>query len=227
VIQLGTMAAVVIYFRQDLWRISTTWLKSLVRPELRSNHDARMGWFILLGTIPVGVCGFVFRHQIETAARSLWVIGIVMIVFSLVMAAADRVATRTREVDQIDRGDAIFIGIFQALALIPGVSRSGSTITAGLFRGLNEVAAARYSFLLSVPAVVASGLFEMRKIGEAGAHASPSMTALAALLAFISGYAAIAFLLRWLSTHSLTPFVIYRLIVGAAILVLTGTGTIS
>lgn len=227
VIQLGTMAAVVIYFRADLWRIGTTWLRSLFNSSLRSEHDARMGWFILLGTLPVGIFGFIFKDQIETAARSLWVIGIVMIVFSLVMAAADRVAERNRDIEQIGRSDAIFIGLFQALALIPGVSRSGSTISAGLFRGLDEVAAARYSFLLSVPAVVASGLFELRKIGEDGTHATASMTALAAVLAFVSGYAAIAFLLRWLSTHNLTPFVVYRLIVGAAVLALTAGGVIS
>lgn len=228
VIQLGTMAAVVIYFRKDLWAIGTAWLKSLFNAELRSSHDAKMGWYILLGTLPVGILGFIFKDQIETAARSLWVIGIVMIVFSLIMAAADRTAKRTRAVEELDRGDAAFIGLWQAFALIPGVSRSGSTITAGLFRGLNEVAAARYSFLLSVPAVVASGLFEARKIGEAGgAHPSASMTALATLFAFISGYAAIAFLLRWLTTHNLKPFVIYRVVVGAAVLVLTGTGAIS
>jgi undecaprenyl-diphosphatase len=227
VIQLGTMAAVVIYFRADLWRIFTTWLRSLPNAELRSSHDAKMGWYILLGTLPVGFFGFIFKDQIETAARSLWVIGTVMIVFSLVMASADQTAKRSRAVEDLDRKDAAIIGLWQALALIPGVSRSGSTISAGLFRGLDEVAAARYSFLLSVPAVVASGLFELRKIGEAGVHPSFAMTAIAALFAFISGYAAIAFLLRWLTTHNLRPFVVYRIVVGAGILILTGLGVIS
>ncbi len=227
VIQLGTMAAVVIYFRNDLLRIFKAWFASLRDESARSNHDAKMGWYILLGTLPVGIFGFIFKDQIETAARSLWVISIVMILFSFVMAAADTVAKRTRDVEDIDRGDAIFIGLWQALALIPGVSRSGSTISAGLFRGLNEVAAARYSFLLSIPAVVASGLFELKKIGDGGAHPSVAMTALATLLAFVSGYAAIAFLLRWLSTHNLRPFVIYRIIVVTLILVLTATGAIS
>ncbi|MEI6446358.1 MAG: undecaprenyl-diphosphate phosphatase [Actinomycetes bacterium] len=227
VIQLGTMAAVVIYFRADLWRIFTTWLRSLPNAELRSSHDAKMGWYILLGTLPVGIFGFIFKDQIETAARSLWVIGTVMILFSLVMASADQTAKRTRAVEDLDRKDAAIIGLWQALALIPGVSRSGATISAGLFRGLDEVAAARYSFLLSVPAVVASGLFELRKIGEAGVHPSFAMTAIAALFAFISGYAAIAFLLRWLTTHNLRPFVVYRIVVGAGILILTGFGVIS
>ena len=227
VIQLGTMAAVVIYFRADLLRIAKVWVKSLTDSEARQSHDAKMGWYILLGTLPVGIFGFLFKDQIETAARSLWVIGTVMILFSLLMAAADATAKRVRDVEQIDRGDAIFIGLFQALALIPGVSRSGSTITAGLFRGLNEVAAARYSFLLSIPAVVASGLFELKSLGDGGNNASVPMTALATLLAFASGYWAIGFLLKWLTTHNLRPFVIYRIAVGAMVLILTASGAIS
>ncbi|MEI6662691.1 MAG: undecaprenyl-diphosphate phosphatase [Actinomycetes bacterium] len=226
VIQLGTMAAVVIYFRKDLWTIFKAWFASLSDVEVRKTHDAKMGWYILLGTLPVGIFGFIFKDQIETAARSLWVISIVMILFSLVMAAADSAAKRSRTVEDLDRKDAAFIGLWQALALIPGVSRSGSTITAGLFRGLNEVAAARYSFLLSIPAVVASGLFELRKVGEGGGPGLP-VTVIATLFAFVSGYAAISFLLRWLSTHNLRPFVIYRLIVGTSILLLTAFGAIS
>jgi undecaprenyl-diphosphatase len=230
VIQLGTMAAVVIYFRKDLWTIGTTWLRSLFDASLRSTHDAKMGWYILLGTLPVGIFGIIFKDQIETAARSLWLIGTVMIVFSLIMYAADQTAKRTRAVEQLDRNDAAFIGLWQAFALIPGVSRSGSTISAGLFRGLNEVAAARYSFLLSIPAVVASGLFELKGINDPshhGPHPSAAMTALATLLAFASGYGAIAFLLKWLTTHKLTPFVVYRVVVGALVLVLVATGAIS
>jgi undecaprenyl-diphosphatase len=235
VIQLGTMAAVVIYFRKDLLTIATTWVRSLFNAELRSNHDAKMGWYILLGTLPVGIFGFIFKNQIETAARSLWVIGVVMIVFSLVMFAADKTATRTRAVEQLDRKDAAFIGLWQAFALVPGVSRSGSTITAGLFRGLNEVAAARYSFLLSIPAVVASGLFELKGLGaDKCAHgvancqaASTSTTVIATVVSFVVGYAAIAFLLKWLTTHNLTPFVVYRVVVGIGVLLLVATGTIS
>ncbi|MCX6388110.1 MAG: undecaprenyl-diphosphate phosphatase [Solirubrobacterales bacterium] len=229
VIQLGTMAAVVIYFRSDLLRIAKVWIKSLTDAEARKEHDAKMGWYIILGTIPVGIFGLIFKHQIETAARSLWVIGTVMILFSLVMAAADATAKRVRNVEDLNRGDAIFIGLWQALALVPGVSRSGSTITAGLFRGLDEVAAARYSFLLSIPAVVASGLFELKGIGaDKCAHgvtncqtASVPTTVIATLAAFGVGYWAIGFLLKWLSTHNLKPFVIYR------VLILAASGTIS
>lgn len=235
VIQLGTMAAVVIYFRSDLLRIAKVWIKSLTDTEARASHDAKMGWYILLGTLPVGIFGIIFKDQIETAARSLWVIGTVMILFSLLMAAADATAKRVRDVEQIDRGDAIFIGLWQALALIPGVSRSGSTITAGLFRGLNEVAAARYSFLLSIPAVVASGLFELKGLGDAKCAggvtncqtASFPITAIATVVAFGVGYWAIGFLLKWLTTHNLRPFVIYRIAVGAMVLILTASGAIS
>ena len=235
VIQLGTMAAVVIYFRSDLLRITKVWIKSLTDAEARKEHDAKMGWYIILGTIPVGIFGLIFKHQIETAARSLWVIGTVMILFSLVMAAADATAKRVRNVEDLNRGDAIFIGLWQALALVPGVSRSGSTITAGLFRGLDEVAAARYSFLLSIPAVVASGLFELKGIGaDKCAHgvtncqtASVPTTVIATLAAFGVGYWAIGFLLKWLSTHNLKPFVIYRIAVGALVLILAASGTIS
>jgi undecaprenyl-diphosphatase len=235
VIQLGTMAAVVIYFRKDLWTIGSAWIRSFFDSSLRSTHDAKMGWYILLGTLPVGVFGFIFKHQIETAARSLWLIGIVMIVFSLGMYAADKTAKRRRVVEQLDRTDAAFIGLWQAFALVPGVSRSGATISAGLFRGLNEVAAARYSFLLSIPAIVASGLFELKGLGDGKcAHgvakcetAGVSATVIATIVSFIVGYAAIAFLLKWLTTHNLTPFVVYRVVVGVGVLVLVASGTIS
>ena len=229
------MAAVVLYFRHDLLRIFKAWLASLTNEAARKDHDARMGWFILLGTLPVGIFGFIFKSQIETAARSLYVIGFVMILFSLIMAAADATAKRTRSVEDLDRSDAIFIGFWQALALIPGVSRSGSTITAGLFRKLNEEAAARYSFLLSVPAVVASGLFELKDIGaQKCAHgvancssASPITTIVATVFAFVVGYWAIGFLLKWLTSHNLKPFVIYRIAVGALVLVLAASGVIN
>src|SRR6478736_3677803 len=186
VIQLGTMAAVLLYFRKDLWRIITTWFKSLYTPELRGELDARMGWYIGLGTIPIGVFGLIFKDQIESGAR----------------------------------------GLSQALALVPGVSRSGSTISAGLFAGFDRESAARYSFLLSIPAVVLSGLFEARKIGEPGG-ADFVPTLIATVLAFIVGYASIAWMLRWLTSHSTVVFVVYRVGLGALVLVLTAAGAIS
>lgn len=225
VTQMGTMAAVLLYFRADLWRIAHMWLASLRRPELRSQLDARMGWYILLGTIPIGIFGLVFADQIESSARDLYVIGTTLIVLGLLLLAAEQVGKRERNLTEIGRRDGILIGFAQALALIPGVSRSGATITAGLFLGFDRASAARYSFLLSVPAVVLSGLFELRKIGdEEGAGVVP--TALATLFAFIVGYASIAFLLRWLARHSTAIFVAYRVVLGAAVLALAGAGVI-
>jgi undecaprenyl-diphosphatase len=226
VTQLGTMAAVLLYFRADLWRILTTWLRSLREPALRSSLDARMGWYIGLGTIPICVFGFVFRDQIETGARSLYLVGTMLIVLGLVLLVADRVAKHERSLDDIGRRDAVFVGFAQALALIPGVSRSGATITAGLLAGFDRASAARYSFLLSVPAVVISGLFEARNIGgEGSVDAVP--TILATLAAFAVGYASIAWLLRWLASHSLMVFVIYRVALGALVIGLTAAGAIS
>jgi undecaprenyl-diphosphatase len=226
VIQLGTMAAVLIYFRADLWRIAVAWLSELRVPIRQASQEARLGWFIVLGTIPIVIFGFIFKDQIESGARSLYLIGSALILFSFVMLAAERVSTRQRDLTEMNGRDGLFIGIAQSLALIPGVSRSGSTISAGLFRNFDRVAAARYSFLLSVPAVVLSGLFELRKVGENGSP-SAAATAIATLVAFVTGYAAIAWLIRYLGTHTLRIFVVYRIALGALVLVLTATGAIS
>jgi undecaprenyl-diphosphatase len=226
VIQLGTMAAVLIYFRADLWRIAAAWLRELRVPIRQASQEAKLGWFIVLGTIPISIFGFIFKDQIESGARSLYLIGSALILFSFVMVAAERVGTRQRDLDGMNGRDGLFIGMAQALALIPGVSRSGATISAGLFRGFDRVAAARYSFLLSVPAVVLSGLFELRKVGENGSP-SAAATVIATLVAFVTGYLAIAWLLRYLSTHTLEIFVIYRIALGALVLVLAATGAIS
>jgi undecaprenyl-diphosphatase len=226
VVQLGTMAAVLLYFRADLWRIARTWFVSLRRPELRAELDARMGWYIGLGTVPIAIFGFIFRDQIESGGRNLYLIGTALIVFGLAMLVADRIAKRTRRLDEIQARDATLIGTAQALALVPGVSRSGSTISAGLLMGFDRESAARYSFLLSVPAVVLSGLFEARKIGNPGG-AAVGATVIATLLAFVVGYASIAWLLRYLVRHTLTAFVIYRVVLGALVLALTASGAIS
>ena len=226
VTQLGTMLAVLLYFRADLWRIARTWLASLRRPELRADLDARMGWYILLGTIPIGVFGLAFNNQIEEGARSLYLIGCTLIVLGLLLLVAEKVATHSRPLENINRRDAIVIGFAQALALVPGVSRSGSTLTAGMFLGFDRTSAARYSFLLSVPAVVLSGLFELRKIGEEGG-AGFVPTAIATVLAFLVGYATIAFLLRWLTSHSTVIFVVYRVALGTLVIALTAAGAIS
>jgi undecaprenyl-diphosphatase len=229
VIQLGTMAAVVLFFRADLLRIVRTWLASLREPARRSDLDARLGWYLILGTIPIAIFGLAFSDQIENGARDLYLIGVTLILLGLLLLVAEKVSRRTREISSIGRRDAIVVGFAQALALIPGVSRSGATITAGLFLGFDRVAAARFSFLLSIPAVVLSGLFEMRHVVDGSAEGGVGLgaTAVATLLAFVSGYGSIAFLLQFLTTHSTAVFVAYRVALGAAVLALAGSGVIS
>jgi undecaprenyl-diphosphatase len=229
VIQLGTMAAVVLYFRDDLLRIAAAWLASLRDPRRRSELDARLGWYLILATIPISIFGLAFKDQIENGARDLYVIGTTLIVLGLVLLAAERAARLDRDLKTLTRRDAVVVGLAQALALIPGVSRSGATITAGLLLGFDRVAAARFSFLLSVPAIVLSGLFELRGVldGSAEGAVGAGPTAVATVLAFVTGYASIAFLLRYLTTHTTAVFVAYRVVLGAAVLVLAGTHAIA
>ncbi|MFP5363823.1 MAG: undecaprenyl-diphosphate phosphatase [Thermoleophilia bacterium] len=229
VIQLGTMAAVVLYFREDLVRIARVWLASLGDASRRRELDARLGWYLIIGTIPIVIFGFAFSHQIENNARDLYLIGTTLILLGIVLLVAEKVSRRDRDLTTITRRDAIIVGFAQALALIPGVSRSGATITAGLFLGMDRVSAARFSFLLSIPAVVLSGVYELRDVidGSAEGGVGVGPTAVATVFAFISGYASIAFLLRFLTTHTTGVFVAYRVMLGAAVLVLAATGAIS
>lgn len=235
IVQLGTTVAVLIYFRDDLWRVARTWLKSLRDPSLRGDVNARLGWYLIVATIPIVIFGFAFQDLIETGARDLYVIGIVLIGFSFVMLAAERVGRRQRDEGDIQRRDAIAIGFAQAMALIPGVSRAGATISAGLFLGMRREAAARFSFLLSLPAIVLAALFQMRGVvsgsdpleTKAGEAITAGEVLVSSFFAFIVGYVSIAFLLRFLARHGLGVFVGYRLVLGAAVLVLAATGTIS
>jgi undecaprenyl-diphosphatase len=226
VIQLGTMAAVLLYFRTDLWRIALAWVDDLGVPFRDRHHDANLGWFIILGTIPISIFGFVLRDQIESAARDLYLVGSTLIAFSVVMIVAERAGARRRRFAEVNVRDGLFIGVAQSLALIPGVSRSAATVSAGLFRNLDRAAAARYSFLLSVPTVVLSGLFEIGKVGGSG-EASAATSLIATLVAFIVGYASIAWLLRYLATHTVGLFVAYRIPLGVLVLVLAAAGAIS
>jgi undecaprenyl-diphosphatase len=227
VVQLGTMAAVLLYFRGDLWRIGRAWLASLARPERRGDQDARLGWYIVIGTVPIVVFGVLFQHQIETGARSLYLIGAALIVFGLVLLGAEEVARRERGMSDVRARDGVLVGLAQATALVPGVSRSGATIAAGLLLGLERPAAARFSFLLSVPAVVLSALYELGDALGGGEQGGTVLgLALATALAFVSGYASIAFLLRFLVTHSTRVFVAYRVVLGAAVLALAAAGVV-
>ena len=226
VTQLGTMAAILLFFRADIARIVVAWVRGLRNPEIRKTLDSRLGWYVLVGTIPIGIFGLAFRHQIETAARNLQLIGIALIVLGLVLLYAEHVSTRSRGLESLTMRDGTFIGIAQACALIPGVSRSGATITGGLFLGLDRTSAARYSFLLAIPAVVLSGLLELRHSTE-GNGPGASATIIATVIAFVVGYASIALLLKFLTTHSTRVFVVYRVVLGTIVLVLATAGTIS
>jgi undecaprenyl-diphosphatase len=223
VVQLGTMLAVLAYFWREILQITVAWARGIGNREVRGTAEYKMAWYVIFATIPIGVFGFAFRDQIETGARNLWLIASTLVLLGLVMLWADRTSRRDRTEEKITLTDGLIIGLAQAAALIPGVSRSGATITAGLFRGLTREAAARFSFLLSIPAVVFSGLFEARKVGESGGP-GVGVTALATLLAFVAGYASIAWLLRFLTRHSTAVFVGYRLLVGGLLFVLLGTG---
>jgi undecaprenyl-diphosphatase len=229
VTQLGTEAAVLIYFRKDLWGAARGWLRSLHDASARGTFEARLGWYLFAATIPIGILGLAFDHQIETSARNLWLIASVLILFALVLLWADRRATHDREIEQLSFRDGVLIGLAQCLALIPGVSRSGATMSAGLLLGLKRPAAARFAFLLAVPAVVASGVYELVRLitGDvAGGEDSWSAILVATLIAFVVGFAAIAWLLRYLARHTVTVFVVYRILVGTLVLVLLAAGAI-
>ncbi|MBA2765808.1 MAG: undecaprenyl-diphosphate phosphatase [Solirubrobacterales bacterium] len=232
IVQLGTMAAELVYFRFDIARIARATWRSVATRRVGLDVDARLGWFILIGTVPISIFGLALADSIETGARNLTLIGSMLILFGLVLFAAEKVGKRTRPLERIRTRDGLIMGFAQALALVPGVSRSGATISAGLFLGLDRVAAARFSFLLSIPAVVLSGGLQLFSLllgeGDAsGADPGWAAIAVATVLAFFAGYATIAFLLRYLVTHSVNVFVVYRIALGTLVLVLVGTGAIA
>lgn len=226
VTQIGTETAVIIYFWRDIWRIITTWTQSLFKPELRSSIDARMGWYVIIGTIPIGILGLAFQDAISTTARNLWLVSFTLIVFGVILGVADRVGRKTKAIEDLNARDGVLFGFAQALALIPGVSRSGATISGGLFLGYDRASATRYAFLLAIPAVMVSGLFEATKIAEQEA-VSWGPTILATAIAFTVGYAVIAWLIRYITTNSYMPFVIYRIGLGLLIIVLLSTGVLT
>ncbi|GAA2067926.1 undecaprenyl-diphosphate phosphatase [Streptomyces albiaxialis] len=237
VTQIGTEAAVLIYFRKDIGRILAAWWRSLFDKEARRDHDAQMGWLVIVGSIPIGVLGLAFKDQIEGPFRDLRLIATTLIALGIVLGIADRLAARDdkggrhrarrerKSLEQLNVRDGLLFGCAQALALIPGVSRSGATISGGLFMGYRREAAARYSFLLAIPAVLASGLFELKDIGEG--HVSWGPTAFATVLAFVVAYAIISWFMKWISTRSFMPFVIYRIALGILLFVLVATGALS
>jgi len=227
-IQLGTMTAVVVFFWRDLIRIVHAWIKVVVlrshQNELRS--DARLGWFIIVGTLPIGILGLLFKDQIETSARDLRLIGSTLVFLGLLMWIGDKACAQRKGMSDLRWSTALTFGCAQALALIPGVSRSGATITAGRALSFSREAAARYSFLLSIPAVVLSGGLEAASNAGSGQVPWPQ-TIIATVLAFVVGYLAIAWLLKWLVTHSTAVFATYRVALGLTVLVLVNRGVIA
>ena len=226
VTQVGTELAVVIYFRNDIARILKAWFASLTKADLRSNPDAKMGWYVIIGTIPIGIAGLAFKSSIETTARNLWLVAGSLIVMGILLGLADRYAKHTKSEVNLNTKNAILFGLGQALALIPGVSRSGATITAGLAMGFKRDVAARYSFLLAIPAVFASAALTAGDIASDDFVNWPA-TVVATLVAFVVGYFVIAGLMKYLQTRTFLPFVIYRIGLGTLLLVLLATGVLS
>ncbi|MEU8244721.1 undecaprenyl-diphosphate phosphatase [Nonomuraea sp. NPDC048916] len=226
VIQLGTETAVLIYFRREIWEILSTWTRSLWTPALRSHHAARMGWYVIVGSLPIGVLGLVFKDQIEGVFRDLRLVGTTLVVFALILWFADRRARDTFTLEKhLGFTHAIAYGFAQSLALIPGVSRSGGTITAGLLLGYRRQDAARYSFLLAIPAVLLSGMLELSQIGEGPAPAW-GPTIVATVISFVVGYAAVAWFLKYISSHRFTGFVFYRIALGLFVILAVTLGWI-
>ncbi|MFF0747054.1 undecaprenyl-diphosphate phosphatase [Streptomyces sp. NPDC004111] len=236
--QIGTEAAVLIYFRKDIGNILSAWFRSLHDKSMRSDHDAQMGWLVIVGSIPIGVLGITLKDQIEGPFRDLRLIATTLIVMGVVLGVADRLAARAesdsgrhtagnhrKTLKELGVKDGLIYGFCQALALIPGVSRSGATISGGLLMGYTRESAARYSFLLAIPAVLASGLYELKDVNEG--HVSWGPTILATLIAFGVGYAVIAWFMRYISSRSFLPFVYYRIALGIALFVLVGTDVLS
>ncbi|WP_052862992.1 undecaprenyl-diphosphate phosphatase [Streptomyces niger] len=235
--QIGTETAVLIYFRKDIVRIISAWARSLGNKAMRQDHDAQMGWLVIIGSIPIGVLGVTLKDAIEGPFRDLRLIATTLIVLGIVLGVADRLAARDetggrhraakqrKTLTDLGVKDGLLFGVCQAMALIPGVSRSGATISGGLLMGYTRESAARYSFLLAIPAVLASGVYELKDAG--GGHVAWPPTIFATIIAFVVGYAVIAWFMKFITTKSFMPFVIYRVLLGIALFALIAAGVLS
>jgi undecaprenyl-diphosphatase len=226
-IQLGTEAAVLIYFAKDIARLVKAWFRGVFNAKLRGNADYRMAWLVIIASIPVGLAGYLLREFIQETVRTLWVVAFTMILFAAILYLADRYGRKQKEVSDMTFNTALGFGLGQALAVIPGVSRSGASISFGLFAGFNRAAAARFSFLIGIPAVLASGLVEFKDSYQQLDAAALSGTIVATITSFVVGYAVIAGLLKYLNKGSFMPFVIWRLVVGIVLLVMLSNGWIT
>lgn len=237
-IQLGTELAVLIYFFKDISRILTAWFADLAKLPKRVlvrkigakaliHQDAKLGWLIIVGSLPVVVIGLAFKDLIENDLRNLWVIAVMLIVFGVILGFADRYGKRNKSIESLSTKHGLLFGLGQALAVIPGVSRSGGTISVGLALGYSRQAAARYSFLLAIPAVLASGGYEFLKTYQDLSQADLVATVIAAIVAFATGFSVIVVLLRYLNRGSFMPFVVWRIVVGIALLAMLSNGVVT
>lgn len=228
IIQVGAVLATIVFLRRDIWRIGVAWLRGLASPGRRADPDYRFGWAVVLGSIPIGVVGLVFKDQIETTLRSLWFVGSMLLAWSAAMWYADSRATQVRHEEDVTWKDTLIIGVTQCLALIPGVSRSGATMSAGLLRGIDRVTVTRLSFFLSIPALTAAGILqtvtEYDNISN-GVGWAPTLVATA--VSFVVAYVAVAWLLKFIARHDYTVFIVYRVVLGALVLLLLSTGVVS
>jgi undecaprenyl-diphosphatase len=228
VIQVGAIFATLIYFRRDIVRIVVAWVRGLFHASERKNMDYRMGWAVIIGTIPIAVIGLVFKHQIETGLRSLWFVAIALLAWSGVMWLADHTASQKRHEESTTWKDTLIIGLTQCLALIPGVSRSGATMSAGLFRGFDRVAVTRLSFFLAIPALLAAGALEVvSRANDISQGIGWGPTIVATIVTFIVAYASIAWLLKYIARHSYAVFIWYRVIVGIILIILLASGVLA
>ncbi len=228
IIQIGSISAAVVYFRADILRIITAWVRGLFSVKHRNDQDYRLGWAVILGSIPIVVIGLLFKTQIETTLRSLWFVAVALIGWSAVMWLADKYGTVRKQEKQTTWRDTVVIGLIQCIALIPGVSRSGATISAGLFRGFDRVTATRLSFFLGIPVLLAAGLLEaVTRAGEVSTGVGWPATIVATIASFIVAYAAIAWLLKYVARHNFSLFIGYRIVIGLFLIILLTTGTIT
>ncbi|MDQ1665867.1 MAG: undecaprenyl-diphosphatase [Actinomycetota bacterium] len=225
IIQMGAIAAVLVYFFTDIVRIVSAWVRGLFHAEVRGTFDYRFGWFVIWGSLPIAVVGFLARDLISGSLRSLWVVGIALIAWSAVMVLAESRATQRRTEQETTLTDVLVIGLVQCIALVPGISRSGATISAGLLRGLDRVTATRLSFFLSIPALVGAGLYELKDAVQESVPVGPLVVGI--VVSFVVAYASIAWLLRFVAGHPITLFVPYRVALGLLLLGLLAAGTVS
>ncbi|MDF1705136.1 MAG: undecaprenyl-diphosphate phosphatase [Aeromicrobium sp.] len=227
VVQIGTEIAVVLYFWRDIWTIGSGWVRGVFSRAARQEPEWNMGWFVIIGSVPIVLIGLALENLIDSEFRNLWVIGTTLIVLGIVLGVVERVGRNAKPIDDLTWGHAVLFGLAQAAAVVPGVSRSGATISMGLFLGYERAAATRYAFLLAIPAVVGAGLYKLKDIPGGDNAYGVGPTILGTIVAFAVGIAVIHWLLRYVSTRSYAPFVAYRIVLGSVVLILLGTGVIT